>query len=459
MENYSFQPNDFHRDNEGEHDTPHGNGCSGKGEYLPGSLEQWEPKIINCCKTMLHTTVHLSNGLLSESCLHSSLDQWAIPCLCQELYYRTRECYMDLWGLEQVLIAAMDQTEVTQLPAIYENDSTLRKMLEKRYNTMPEGQRPTYTPPGMLMDLDDLFEPTEYKSPTDKLRRLLLDLDCRRTKLCIRQFIISAKDDELTQAFLIRILMRIKRICSGTKERIIQEKLTQLYFEILHSYGGLLGPTIVKRYVVDFSDFIYYMTNEYPAKEVRERYNRKLAMMQMELNAMTLPPGASRSAHYLPPATSLLPPTAGNLTPYNDSTDGPKPQQQPPAMDKATRFLQEANRLGFSQLPLIVKLGSETKTKQLVELMLDCPAHAAAMLEFLGFRQWIAQKIIPGYSKTQFSMWCTKHVMHKEHGNAFKHYLLSVNLTENDRHKSAYKYKAWEYQSKVEEEYQRIARK
>lgn len=84
----------------------------------------------------------------------------------------------------------------------------------------------------------------------------------------------------------------------------------------------------------------------------------------------------------------------------------------------------------------------------LIETMLESPAHAAAMLEHLGFLQWIKEKYEKGYTKTKYDKFCTKIIMGQE-GTAFQNYRLSLDVKRTNYKK----YHSWEYTEKVKEEY------
>ena len=78
------------------------------------------------------------------------------------------------------------------------------------------------------------------------------------------------------------------------------------------------------------------------------------------------------------------------------------------------------------------------------------------MLEYLGFYKWIADNHVSGYRLNQYDAWCSKNIMGKSSGTAFKHYRLSVSVSSTDTGNESYKYLGWKYKDSVKEEYQRI---
>lgn len=131
--------------------------------------------------------------------------------------------------------------------------------------------------------------------------------------------------------------------------------------------------------------------------------------------------------------------------------------------DKFDLFLEAANAFTFSEMPKVKELGTSEKIRQLVECMLqekattaDTFGHIAAMIEFLGFFKWIGEKHVSGYKVSQFDSWCSKNIMGKVSGTAFRHYRLSVTVDPADNNNASYKYLGWKYKPIVEDEYNKI---
>ena len=105
-------------------------------------------------------------------------------------------------------------------------------------------------------------------------------------------------------------------------------------------------------------------------------------------------------------------------------------------------------------MPKIVALDSNNdnrrkeKAIKLIEQMLDAPAHAAAMLDYLGFFSWIKDKYETGYTLTAYDQFCTKVVM-GQNGEAFKKYRLAIN-------RNSKSLKPYQYSGDIEQEYANI---
>ena len=77
------------------------------------------------------------------------------------------------------------------------------------------------------------------------------------------------------------------------------------------------------------------------------------------------------------------------------------------------------------------------------------------MLEYLGFRKWYSDNY-GNWTTTEYDKWCSKYVMGKTEGQAFKHYRLSVYVDPDATRNNNYKYKGWKYKETVKKDYSKI---
>ena len=189
----------------------------------------------------------------------------------------------------------------------------------------------------------------------------------------------------------------------------------------------------------DFENFIFDWKGEFPDEEIVERYKERTQSFGSRINL-----------------------NRGSDTIRSQPSEQLRNVIVKPK-DKFDTFLEAANAFTFSELPKVKELGTPQKIRQLVECLLqeketvaDTFGHTAAMLEFLGFFKWIADNHVSGYRLNQYDAWCSKKIMGKSGGTAFKHYRLSVTVSSTDTGNESYKYLGWKYKDSVKEEYQRI---
>jgi hypothetical protein len=231
----------------------------------------------------------------------------------------------------------------------------------------------------------------------------------------------------------------ISSFCKETNDLYIRESLTLLYFEVYHTFKHVLEKGDLQSYETDFENYVFDWKGEFPDVEIVERYKERTQSFG--------------SRKYL---------NRGSDTKRSQLSEQPRNVDVMPK-DKFDTFLEAANAFTFSELPKIKELGTPQKIRQLVECLLqeketvaDTFGHTAAMLEFLGFFKWIADNHVSGYRLNQYDAWCSKNIMGKSGGTAFKHYRLSVTVSSTDTGNESHKYLGWKYKDSVKEEYQRI---
>lgn len=344
-----------------------------------------------------------------------------------------------LMAIEKALVAAVETSGLVQVSADYENDREVRQGAEDaRMQGISSGED-NYTRIDEKLSLDGIFNLTTETTPTDKFLHLLVKAECRRTIESLLMLVKSVHDDAVVRTYVRKLFSRITSFCKDTNDLYIRESLTQLYFEVYHTFKNVLEKGDLQSYETDFENFIFEWKGEFPDEGIVAKYSEKAQAfgprVKIDHGSDTLSSPPAEQPHQL----------------------AAKPK------DKFDVFLEAANVFTFSELPKIKELGTPQKIRQLVECLLqeketvaDTFGHTAAMLEFLGFFKWIADKHVSGYKLKQYDTWCSKNIMGKSGGTAFKHYRLSVTVSSTDTGNESYKYLGWKYKDSVKEEYQRI---
>lgn len=344
-----------------------------------------------------------------------------------------------LMAIEKALVEAVETSGLVQVSADYENDREVRQGAEdarKQGISCGEGN---YTRIDEKLSLDGIYNLTTETTPTDKFLHLLVKMECRRTIESLLMLVKSVHDDAVVRTYIRKLFSRITSFCKDTNDLYIRESLTQLYFEVYHTFKNVLERGDFQSYETDFENFIFDWKGEFPDVGIVAKYNEK--------------------AQAFSPRVKI---NHGSDTLISPLSEQPH-QLVEKSKDKFDMFLDAASAFTFSELPKIKELGTSQKIRQFVECLLqeketvaDTFGHTAAMLEFLGFFQWIADNHVSGYRLNQYDSWCSKNIMGKSSGTAFKHYRLSVAVSPTDTENESYKYLGWKYKESVIEEYQRI---
>ncbi len=360
-----------------------------------------------------------------------------ISLLWRDLMKTFSQGGQSLMALEESLITAVETSGLVQVSADYKDDREIRQGAEQvRKQGMNFGDD-DYTRVGEKLSLEGLFSPTPETTPTEKFLHLLVKVECCRTMECLLMLVMSVQDDGVVRTYIRKLFSSITSLCKDANETYIKESLTQFYFEVYHTFRRVLEKSLQQKYETDFENFVFDWKGEFPDADVVIRYNEKV-------KAFT--PSVIRRVNTIQSTSQEQTATASVL---------PK--------DKFDLFLDAANLYTFSEMPKVKELGTPQKIRQLVECLLeeketiaDTFGHTAAMLDFLDFYKWIADHHVSGYKLNQHDTWCTKNIMNKEAGNAFRHYRLSVSVSPTDTRNASYKYLGWKYKDLVKEEYKKI---
>lgn len=347
-----------------------------------------------------------------------------------------------LRGIEKAITDAVETSGLVRVSEVYQSERSLREGALKLRELGLSSDNPDFTRVGKALCLNGVFKPILPQTPSDRFRHLLLDLECRRTMMALRELVLAVHDDGIVRTEIIRLFVTIKQLCDETDEDFIRNRLTQFYFEIYHTFQSVLEKGEKQNYETDFQNFVFGWSGIFPDDETVERYKVRVAAYKPVL-----------APH---PQQETAPSTSGQ-----HATEQPL-DEKPVTKDKFQKFFEAAEERHFSLLPKVKDLGSTEKIMELVRCMLqdrgsatDTYAHAAAMLEFLEFRKWYSENY-GNWTTTEYDKWCSKYVMRKTTGQAFKHYRQSVGVNPNDKEKDAYRLMGWKYKNTVKQEYDDI---
>lgn len=343
----------------------------------------------------------------------------------------------NLIELEKDLIYALGNfTHVTE---IYTKDKQLRNAIS-RLNRPAISSSYTRVYKSVLADI--LVCP-EISTPNLKMYKTLLCLEKQRTIWALVELHSMMKDDRFVRPEVKSLLDTIKDYSKEVKSWraeantclviLLQNMLTELYFSLILTFSSILYAHGNLDFDDDFDDFVFQWKGTFPTKEETEKYLKEKNRIQKENTIIQ---------------------KANSITAL-DENEVQEKEKQP--MNTAEKFLKDTQQYAFMKMPMIVALDSENEGKRrqkalhLIELMLESPAHAAAMLDYLGFYKWIKSKYEKNYTLTAYDKFCTKIVMGQE-GEAFKNYRLSIKY-DRDNYR---KYHSWEYLERVKEEYQSL---
>lgn len=376
-------------------------------------------------------------GDLRRQILSTLKTEKEISLLWRDLVKASTQGGQSLMAIEESLIAAVEINGLVQVSADYKDDRDIRLGAEQARKQGLNFCEDSYTRVDEKLSLEGLFPPIHETTPTDKFLHLLVKMECRRTMECLLMLVKSVHDDGVVRTNIRKLFSSITSLCKDANDPYIKESLTQFYFEVYHSFRRLLDKSPRQKYETDFENFVFEWKGEFPDAKVIARYQELTKAFVPSVNKKTC---VSRSE--LQKQTTSV-------------TAVPK--------DKFDLFLEVAKVFTFSEIPKVKELGTPQKIRQLVECLLqeketvtDTFGHTAAMLEFLGFFKWIADNHVSGYKLNQYDAWCSKNIMGKSGGTAFKHYRLSVRVSSTDTRNESYKYLGWKYKDSVKEEYQRI---
>lgn len=378
-------------------------------------------------------------GDLRRHILSTLKTEKEISLLWRDLSKFNTQGQQSLMAIEQALIAAVEKSGLVQISAGYKDDRDVRQGAEEARNAGMCFGEDEYTRVNSKVCFEGVFNPIVENTPTDKFLHLLVKIECIRTMESMLMLVKSVHDDAVVRTYLRKLFTTITSICKDSKDLFIKESMTQLYFELYHTFRRVLEKSNQQAYETDFENYVFEWNGEFPDDDVVSRYKEKVCVT---LHVSDTADSSISAKHKLSENPELV---------------------RAMTKDKFDLFLEVANAFTFSDMPKVKELGTPEKICQLVECMLqekatiaDTFGHTAAMIEFLGFFRWIGEKHVSGYKLNQFDKWCTQNIMNKSAGDSFRHYRLSVGVNPSDNNNASYKYLGWKYKSVVEEEYKKI---
>ena len=276
--------------------------------------------------------------------------------------------------------------------------------------------------------LSDILNLPDLNTPLLRLYNTLLDAEILRTRLAILYLCRAVRDDAFMRTTLKELFRKIKNFCTEAAQweehkdvmSLIPIKLTNLYFSLYHTYIAIL--TSCNTIEDDFMDFVYEWKGEYPSQDEESKYNQ-------ECNKRT--------------DIAIIP---QEIPEPHQTGESDKPIR---IKDKADIFLENVEEFNFMEMPKIKVLLTPDKVHRLVLTMLDNPSHACAMLEYLGFYNWIKDTQRAKFTMKEYETLCSRIVMGIENSQAFHH----VRMSLNSNNKAADKYQAYKYVGQVDHEY------
>ena len=338
----------------------------------------------------------------------------------------------NLIELEKDITHALDSH--SQVGLQYKRDKELKDTITRYLKSVT----PDYYTREYKHVLKNIFPAPEINTPYPRMYKTILELETVRTVCAILDLHSTMQDDSFIFTEVKELLNIIKGYCKELKEEkyqspvtsLLRNMLIELYFSLFKKKKKIIYSKKAIDIEDDFEDFVYYTYGTYPSKDVTERFREQTEKAKQENR---------------------------NIQKTEKETEQTE-DKQTVHLTKAEKFLEETTCYEFLKMPLIVALEAQdekmrkAKALRLIETMLENPAHAAAMLEFLDFYGWIKNKYEKGYTYTKYDEFCTRVVMGYENGRTFKKYRTALHSTSQ----SLKDYQHPEYIEQVKEEYTNI---
>lgn len=379
----------------------------------------------------LPITEAILRGALRPNLIATTVSQERQSLLMRQLRHTHERS--NLIELEKDIANAL--RDFTHVAIAYEQDNRMKRAMAQLNRT----DDPTSYTRAYKSVLSGIISEPAISSPAIRIYKAILQLEKMRTVWALTDLHATMKDDKYIRPEVKSLLVRIKGYCQETKvwnnempqevKTLLQNMLTELYFSLIHTFSPILYQQEDLDFDDDFEDFVYQWKGSFPEEEEVRQYKEEEARIRKD-NATIRRNEQAENA--------------------SDTKD----EEKAHPMTKAEQFLIDTTRYEFLKMPMIIALDSRNEEARrrkailLIETMLESPAHAAAMLEHLGFLQWIKEKYEKGYTKTKYDKFCTKIIMGQE-GTAFQNYRLSLDVKRTNYKK----YHSWEYTEKVKEEY------
>ena len=225
----------------------------------------------------LPITDSMLRGELRPNILAELKDHQEISSLWGILYKWDNSGDGSLRGIEKALVDAVENSGLVKVSEIYNDDREMRQgaKMAREKGILPDN--PDFTRLDEPLCLDGVFAPIKPLTPSDRFRHLLLELECRRTMMCLRDLVLTMHDDGIIRTEISQLFTTIKQLCEDTDENFIRQRLTQFYFEIYHTFQSVLEKGEKQNYETDFQNFVFGWSGIFPDDETVERYKVRVA--------------------------------------------------------------------------------------------------------------------------------------------------------------------------------------
>lgn len=340
-----------------------------------------------------------------------------ISLLWRDLMKATRDVD-NLMAIEQALINAVEKKGLVKVSDDYQFDRDVRQGAEEaRKLDMNFGEN-DYTRVDKKISLEGIFNPPKEAAPTDKFLHLLVKVECLHTIESLLMLVKSVHDDNVVRTYIRKLFSNITSLCKDTNDLYIRESLTQLYFEVYHTFKLVLEKSTIQSYETDFENFVFSWKGEFPEEEVEKRYNEKIkASLEIENKTTTLPQLADR----------------------------------PKLTTAAEKFTKIVGPYYFEELHLI-KVLNQKQQAELIELMVLDACYAAAMLKYLGYFERL--RSVYQKNNNEIINHCSKSLGCS--ASSFKKYFYSLKTSNSYTTYERHNARAFLDNNKIESDYNRI---
>ncbi len=311
----------------------------------------------------------------------------------------------NLKSIEESLFEAVEKSGLVRVSEDYKYDLEVREGAENARKQGVSLDINNFTEVKEVFSLDGVFDSGHETTPTDKFLHLLVKIECQRTVKSLISLVESVHDDAVVRTYIRKLFSTITSLCKDANDLYIKESLTQLYFEIYHTFRVLLEKSSFQSYETDFENFIFEWKGEFPDEEVVERYNE---MINANANEVLETPNHPQ----LEEKESMVP--TGARAAENE------------IITKYDHFVEVVRNYKFFECPAVACL-TPNQRGELVRLIVsrfdNYGAYAVAMLCELDYDKWMMDNFAKAnpYSKKGLTK-----------GTVFKHWLDALSLS-NER--------------------------
>ncbi len=279
----------------------------------------------------------------------------------------------NLLAIEQALFAAVEASGLVKVSSDYNDDREMRQGAEEARKHGMSFCEDDYTRVDEKICLDGVFAPVVVTTPTDKFLHLLVKVECRHIIESLLMLVQSVHDDAVVRTYIRKLFSAITSLCKDANDLYIKESLTQLYFEVYHTFRNVLEKGNLQSYETDFENFVFGWKGVFPEEEVMARYNE---IIYMSSKAKT--------------ETPIIQPLKDEQKEVQVPTGSEAEEND--VITKYDHFVEVVQPYKFFDCPAVVCLNMEQRGK-LVRLIVNrrdnYGAYAVAMLCELNYDKWM----------------------------------------------------------------------